>query len=295
MELRALRYFLAVAEELHFGRAADRVGVTQPSLSQQIARLEADLEATLFIRTSRRVSLTPAGAALIPGARRAVIEADRGAHAAREAASGGAGELAIGALGSALNGLLPAVLRAFADTSPGVVIDIRQLDTAEQLAALHDHRLDVGFIRSAQPAPGLQITTLIQEPFVVVLPAKHPLAALGEVSLLALADQPFVLWPRQASVDFYDELIAACRALGFSPDVRFESRGAETMLALVAAGLGVSIQPEPYRNLARGGVAFRPLQGRPLTTALQVATRQGDTSPVLRRFLQVLSDARPPG
>lgn len=244
----------------------------------------------MFTRTSRRVSLTPAGVALIPGARRAVIEVDRAAQAAREAAGGGAGDLAIGALGSALNGVLPSLLRAFAAHSPNVAIDIRQLDTAEQLAALHDRRLDVGFIRSAHPAHGLQITTLIHEPLVAVLPAEHPLAALQEVPLHALAAEPFVLWPRQASVDFYDELIAACRALGFSPEVRFESRGAETLLALIAAELGVSIQPEPYRNLARAGVAFRPLAGRPPTTALQVATRQGDSSPVLHRFLQVLTD-----
>ncbi len=288
MELRALRSFLAVAEELHFGRAAERVGVSQPSLSQHIARLEAELGTALFQRTSRRVRLTPAGAALVPGARRALIEVQRGARAARDAAGGSTGELVIGALGSALNGMLPALVRVFTAQAPDVAIDLRQLDTAEQLAALQDRRLDVGFIRSAEPAPGLVVTSVAEEPLVAVLPADHPLAAGATVALEALADQPFVLWPRQASVGFYDEVITACRHAGFSPHIKFEGRGAETLLGLVAAGLGVSIQPEPYRNLARTGVAFRPLAAPAPTTTLQVAHRRGDLAPVVRRFLAIV-------
>ena len=288
MELRALRSFLAVAEELHFGRAAERVGVSQPSLSQHIARLEAELETALFQRTSRRVRLTPAGAALVPGARRALIEVQRGARAARDAAGGSTGELVIGALGSALNGMLPALVRVFTAQAPDVAIDIRQLDTAEQLAALQDRRLDVGFTRSAEPALGLVVTSVAEEPLVAVLPADHPLAAGATVALEALADQPFVLWPRQTSVGFYDEVITACRHAGFSPHIKFEGRGAETLLGLVAAGLGVSIQPEPYRNLARTGVAFRPLAAPAPTTTLQVAHRRGDPAPVVRRFLAIV-------
>jgi len=288
MELRSLRCFLAVAEELHFGRAAERVGVTQPSLSQQIARLERELGTSLFTRTSRQVRFTPAGRALLPGARRALTEADRAARAAREAAAGASGELAIGAIGSALNGVLPLFVRAFAARSPGVAIDFRQLDTAEQLAALQDHRLDAGFIRSAEPVPGLEISALLSEPFVAVLPADHPLAARARVPLASLAAEPFVLWPRQVSIGFHDELIAACRQLGFSPQVRYEARGAETLLGLIAAGLGVSVQPEPYRNLARAGVAFRPLAEPAPATALQLAIRRGDPSPVLQRFLAVV-------
>jgi len=290
MELRALRCFLAVAEELHFGRAADRIGVTQPSLSQQIARLERELDTLLFTRTSRQVRLTAAGAALAPGARRALTEAERAGHAAREAATGASGELVIGAIGSALNGVLPLLVRAFAARSPGVAVDFRQLDTAEQLAALQDHRLDAGFIRSAEPLPGLAITALLSEPLVAVLPAEHPLAALAQVPLAALAAEPFVLWPRQASIGFHDELIAACRQLGFSPQLRYEARGAETLLALIAAGLGVSVQPEPYRNLARAGVAFRPLANPAPASVLQLATRRGDGSPVLQRFLTVVDE-----
>jgi len=288
MELRALRSFLAVAEELHFGRAAERVGVSQPSLSQHIARLEAELGTALFQRTSRRVRLTPAGAALVPGARRALIEVQRGARAARDAAGGSTGELVIGALGSALNGMLPALVRVFTAQAPDVAIDIRQLDTAEQLAALQDRRLDVGFTRSAEPALGLVVTSVAEEPLVAVLPADHPLAAGATVALEALADQPFVLWPRQASVGFYDEVITACRHAGFSPHIKFEGRGAETLLGLVAAGLGVSIQPEPYRNLARTGVAFRPLAAPAPTTTLQVAHRRGDPAPVVSRFLAIV-------
>jgi DNA-binding transcriptional LysR family regulator len=288
MELRALRSFLAVAEELHFGRAADRVGVSQPSLSQHIAGLEAELGTALFQRTSRRVQLTPAGAALIPGGRRAITEVERGARAVRDAAAGGTGELIIGALGSALNGILPPLVRAFTLQSPDVDVDIRQLDTAEQLTALQDRRLDVGFIRSAQPTPGLFVTPIAEDPLVAVLPADHPLAANARVPLEALAHEPFVLWPRQASVRFYDDVITACRHAGFSPRTRFESRGAETLLGLVAAGLGVSVQPEPYRNLARTGVAFRPLAAPAPTTTLQVSHRRGDPSPVVQVFMAVV-------
>ena len=196
----------------------------------------------------------------------------------------------IGAIGSALNGVLPPLVRSFAAGSPVVVVDFRQLDTAEQLAALRDHRLDAGFIRSAEPVSGLAITTLLDEPLVAVLPADHPLAAHARVPLEALAAEPFVLWPRQASIGFHDELIAACRQLGFSPRIRFEARGAETLLALIAAGLGVSVQPEPYRNLTRAGVSFRPFADAVPTTVLQLATRRGDPSPVLQRFLAVVDD-----
>jgi DNA-binding transcriptional LysR family regulator len=285
MELRALRYFLAVAEELHFGRAANRVGVTQPSLSQQIARLEAELDAALFTRSSRQVRLTPAGAAFLPGARRALIDAERAAHAARGAAEGLSGELIIGAIGSALNGVLPPLIRAFAAQSPGITLDVRQLDTAEQLAALQDNRLDIGFIRAAQPLPGIILATLAHEPLVAVLPAHHPLSALEHVPLTALAKEPFILWHRQASVGFHDEFVAACNARGFNPQAQYEARGAETLLGLVAAGLGVSVQPKPYENLRRTGVAFRPLTAPAITSQLQLATRRGDTSPPLQRFL----------
>lgn len=290
MELRGLRAFLAVAEELHFGRAADQVGITQPSLSQQIARLEAALGATLFERTSRRVQLTSAGAAFLPGARRAVVEAERAARAASDAASGRTGELVIGALGSALNGVLPPLVRAFAAQSPHVKVDIRQLDTARQLVALQDRRLDVGFVRSAQPVPGLVLTTVTEEPLVSVIPTDHPLAARAEVPLSALADEPFVLWPRQANIGFYDEVITSCQRHGFSPHIRFEAQGAETLLGLVAAGLAISIQPQSYANLGRVGVAFRPLASPAPTTTLQVAHQQGDTAPVLHRFLTVIDE-----
>jgi DNA-binding transcriptional LysR family regulator len=288
MELRDLRAFLAVAEELHFGRAADRVRVTQPSLSQRIARLEAELGSVLFERTSRRVQLSSAGLAFLPGARSALVEASRAARAVRDAANGGTGELVIGALGSALNGILPPLVRTFLAQCPNVTVDIRQLDTARQLVALHDRRLDVGFVRSAQPAPGIVVTPMKEEPLVAVLPADHRLAANADVSLAALADEPFVFWPRQVSVGFYDEVVAACRRLGFSPHVRFEAHGAETLLGLIAAGLGVSVQPQSYRNLGRAGVVFRALSDPVLTTTLQVAHRRDNPSPVLQRFRTVL-------
>ncbi len=291
MELRDLRAFLAVAEELHFGRAADRVQVTQPSLSQRIARLETELDAVLFERTSRRVQLTASGAAFLPGARSALFETSRAARAVREAANGITGELVIGALGSALNGVLPPLVRAFVAQSPKVKVDIRQLDTARQLAALRDRHLDVGFVRSAQPALAVVVTSIEEEPMVAVLPADHPCAAHSEVPLAALADEPFVFWPRDVSVGFYDEVIAACRRLGFSPHIRFEAHGAETLLGLIAAGLGVSVQPQSYRNLGRAGVVFRPLSDSLLTTTLQVAHRRDDPSPVLQRFLAVMGQS----
>lgn len=287
---RGLRAFLAVAEELHFGRAADRMGVAQPSLSQQVARLEADIGAVLFERTSRRVQLTSAGAAFLPGARRAVIEAERAARAARDAASGGAGELVIGAIGSALNGILPGLVRAFLGSSRHVRIDIRQLDTVDQLAALLDRRLDVGFVRSAQPTGALIITSVDEEPFVAVLPADHRLAAQAEIALSALAGDPFVLWPRRASTGFYDEVIALCRQQGFSPQMQCEAAGAETLLGLIAAGIGVSIQPASYANLGRAGVVFRPLTGPAPTSTLQIAHRRGNSSPVLMNFLSVVAE-----
>lgn len=292
MGLKRLHSFLVLAEELHFGRAADRIGVTQPSLSQQIARLEADLGAVLFERTSRRVQLTPAGTAFLPGARRAVIEAQRAARAARDAASGGAGELLIGTIGSALNGILPGLLREFTGSNRQVRIDIRQLDTADQLTALLDRRLDVGFVRSAQPTAALTVLPIDEEPFVAVLPADHRLAAQAELALGELAGEPFVLWPRRASTGFYDAVIAMCAEHGFSPRVHWEAAGAETLLGLIAAGVGVSIQPASYANLGRAGVVFRPLAGSVATSTLQVAHRRGAPDPVLARFLSVVEGHR---
>lgn len=286
MELRHLRYFVAVAEELHFGRAAARLRIAQPPLSRQIRDLEGELGCELLHRTPRKVELTPAGTVFLAEARRLLERVEAAIEAARRASRGQYGKLAVGFVPSVSYTELPEVLRGFRERFPEVEVRIKILGPSEQVRALLDGDLDLGFLRGPVGHPKLEMEQVRVEPLLAALPSHHPLATRPELALSALASEPFVFVPRERAPEYYDQLIALCRGAGFSPRVVQEAAQLE-LLSLVAAGFGVSLLPASFRHLRRFGVAFRPLRGRPKSIVV-AAWRRDNDSPSLREFLKVL-------
>lgn len=284
IDTQRLRVFLAVASDLHFSRAAKRLNMSQPALSQQVRMLERDLQVELFVRTSRVVQLTPAGQALLDAAPHALAEIDRAVDATRQAARGVTGRLTVGSVRTGLGGVLPAIMREFAKVHPQVRFELLQLDTALQLRALVDRRIDVGIVRAAAPVASLRFEPLTSEALMVAVPADHPLAAQDTVDPAQLAAEPFVGWPRHLGPEFFDMVIAFCREHGFSPDINTEGSDIDTQLALVAAGFGVSLQPAYYASARPDGVVFQALRGTPPQVSLQLAWRR-DGPPVVEQFV----------
>ena len=282
IDARLWRSFTVVAEELHYGRAADRLHITQPALSRQIRDLERALGVTLFDRTSRRVALSQAGRAVLGQARRALTESDRAIRLARLAAKGDWGELTIGVLPAVALALLPAIIRAYRDTHRSIDVTISESFDDEQLTALAAGRIDAGFLRAAEAPPGIRLQTLLTEQVVAALPADHRLVGHDRLALSELAGEPFVFFPRHRSVLAYDEFIASCRAAGFSPAIVQEASGIAA-LGLVAAGLGVTVVAASYQALSLAGVRFVPVVGHQL--ALQVAWAADSTNAALPGFL----------
>jgi DNA-binding transcriptional LysR family regulator len=283
VDARLWRSFTTVAEELHYGRAAERLHITQPALSRQIRDLERVLGVTLFDRTSRRVLLSRAGQAVLGQARRALAESGRAVRLAQLAAHGDWGELAIAVLPAVAVGLLPPIMRAYRNAHPAIGVTISESFDDEQLAALSAGRIDAGFLRATAAPHGLHLETLLTEPVLAGLPAGHRLARHDRIDLSELAGEPFVLFPRHRSVLGYDEFIAACRAAGFSPDIVQEASGISA-LGLVAAGLGVTVLAASYQALSMEGVRFVPVTGHRLR--LQLAWSAGNTNTALPGFLE---------
>ncbi|WP_416968770.1 LysR family transcriptional regulator [Streptomyces sp. 4F14] len=286
LPLPQLHAFVVLAEELHFGHAAARLGIAQPPLSQQIRRLEEKVGHALFTRTPGRITLTPAGAELLPTARRALTDLAEGLAAARAVGSGQAGRLRIGFAASVALTVLPGLLRTFRDRYPGVHLDIHEMTTAPQLAALHDRTIDIGLLREP-PADetGLGFRTVLTEPFVAVLPSAHPLAARRTVQLAQLADSPFVLLPRAVGPALHDQIIGLCTEAGFTPQVVQHAVEWQTVCALVETGLGVSLAPASIRRIRLKGVAFRRISPGTARTRVAVAWRENDHNPLVTHLL----------
>lgn len=259
VETRLLRQFIAVAEELNFHRAAERLHMAQPPLSQAIRKLEDTLGLSLFERSNRSIALTPAGTAFLVSARRVLAELGDAIREAQAVASGKAGRLAISFVGTA-HDLLPAALRRFRAEYPGIELVLREATTAEQLAAITAGEADIGLMRQ----PGIMIAQLaseilLREPILAALPDDHPLAGPETVSLAALAESDFIGTPRQLGIGFHDQIIGLCRLAGFSPRIVQEARQMQTIASLVASGLGVALIPGSLALMPRPGVAFRPI------------------------------------
>ncbi len=286
LELRQLRTFLAVAAELHFSRAARRLHVSQPALSQQIRALERTLGAALFDRSSRATELTPAGRVLLDAAPRVLFEAERAQSLVTQAANGAVGLLNVGSVGTALASITPRILRSVRAHFPDLQLEVSQQDTAAQLVALADGNLDVGLVRAADETETVAVEHLVSEPLLAALPSDHALAGGASIVPEDLADEPFVLWPRPLGRAFFDIITRYCLDHGFSPRIVAEGADIETQLGLVAAGLGVSLQPSYYANLRPPGVVFLPLEGEVPQIALQVAWRRADRSPAVAHFVE---------
>jgi DNA-binding transcriptional LysR family regulator len=285
MELRQLRYFVAVAEELHFRRAAERLHISQPPLSQQIRALEDELGVALLIRTRRRVQLTPAGEAFLRDARVLLGELDGAVATARRIDAGQTGRLRVGFVGSALLSIVPGTVERFRASRPGVAIELRERSTVDQLRAVAAGLVDVGLVRPPiDDDGGLRAETVLRERTVAALPAGHPLAALGRVPLRRLADEPLVLFPRDQAPGFHDLLIGALADTGAGPRVIQYAPEMLTIIGLVAAGTGVSLVPASVSRLALDGVAYRPVTGAPRSELVAI-TRADDESALVRAFV----------
>ncbi|MDR3709902.1 MAG: LysR family transcriptional regulator [Capsulimonadaceae bacterium] len=287
MELRHLRYFVAVAEELHFGRAAARLHLAQPPLTRQIQQLEMELKAELFQRTKRRVALTEAGRVLLVEARALLEQADGAIVAVRRAALGETGWLGIGFVGTAAYEILPDILRAYRQSYPDVELVLREMNTAAQLEAIHERRIHVGLVRPSLRDTALAHETIQQEPLVIVLWEGHPLAKRAELSIADLREQKFVLYPRTPHPNFSDQTINLCISAGFVPDVVQEAQEIQTAISLVSAGMGVTLAPGSIQRLGWPGIVYKPIAPPTPTSDLIAAYRPDDTSPVLRGFLEV--------
>jgi len=290
MDLRHLRYFVAVAEEGHVTRAAERLGMQQPPLSQQIKALEAELEVQLFRRKPRGVELTEAGASLLVDARRILGEVEGALARAQRTARGEQGRLAVGFTASApFHPFVTRVIRDFRTAHPLVSMTLEESGTAELVADLRSERLDVAFVRSAvSKAEGLAVYNLCGEPLVAALPARHPLARRrgGPLALAELSGEPFVLYRRAAAPGLHDAIVGACQAAGFTPRSEQEAPRITATLNLVAAGLGVTLVPQSLSGQQAGAIAYRPLKGRPrLVAPIRLACRRSTLSAAAQRFV----------
>ena len=283
MELRHLRYFLAVAEELHFGRAAARVFIAQPPLSRQIRDLEEELGVRLFDRDSHGVALTAGGAAFLGEVRRLLEQLDQAIATTRHADRGELGTLRIGYVGSVVYSGLPEIVRAFRARLPRVEVRFQEMSPASQVEALLAFRLDVGFARGPVDEPALAVQTVLDETLVAALPLGHALCSRRDVKLSMLAREPFALTARVRGRGFHDYILTLCRSAGFSPSVVQEGSHFD-VLSLVAAGAAVAIVPTSLREIRPADVVYRPLRERPRTQVV-MATRKGASSPVLREFV----------
>ena len=294
IELRHLRYAVTVADEGHMTRAAERLGIQQPPLSQQIAKLEAIVGAPLFKRLPRGVALTDAGQTFVERARTILHDVDLAIEATRRNARGEEGSLAIGFTSSAaFHPLVTSAVRSLGETSPNVVLKLEEASTPDLITMMHSGLLDVAFVRSpVAQSSGLIISRILDEEMLVALPDRHPLATTrGEnpVQLSELANEPFILYRRPSGPGLYDGIIAACLAAGFSPKIRHEAPRLLSTLSLVAAGLGISIIPGSIARLETNGIAYLSLDPRAnLIAPLYLAQRDEQPSGALRLFADIV-------
>ena len=292
IELRPLRYFVAVAEEMHFGRAAARLHMTQPPLSQTIQALESQLGTPLFSRTRRSVALTAAGRALLPEAQRLLMQAESLPALVQRAAAGESGQLRLAFVSSADYSVLPVALREFRSAYPAVQIDLREATSDVQLEELAAGNIDLGIL--IPPVPDKLKTILdyfpvLTEPLVLALPADSKLAtATRKVSLKSCAGLPLIIFPRRLAPALHDQILGCFRDAGLTPSIEQEAIQMQTIVGLVAAGMGIALVPQSVSNLKRPGVEYRALKEASPLVEIGLAWRRDNTSPVLQAFLDLI-------
>lgn len=293
MELRHLRYFVAVAEELHFTRAAERLHIGQPPLSQQIAALETELGARLLERSKRSVRLTEAGRLFLADARRILALSEQAAVNARRAARGEAGELRIGfTFSTPFTPLFASVINRYRQQFPAVTLTLHEMATQRQIEAIGQRTLDLGFVRPPEQSPPdtVRLTTLRQDPLLLVLPVNHPLAAKPAIAIRDLAGAPFVMYPKNAGTGIYPQIFRLCAAAGFVPHVAQEAGEAPAIIGLVAAGCGIAVLPASFDSIRLEGVCYRRLADPAASTSLLLAHRRGPHEALIDAFV-TLADA----
>jgi len=288
VDLRQLRQLVAVAEELNFHRAAERLNMSQPPLSQTIRSIEEELGAPLFTRTRRKVELTQPGRVLLDQAHRVLSQMDRALAAARGAAQGMTARLSIGFVASSTYEILPAILRHFRQRHPAVDLHLEELNTVDQTDALLQRRIDVALNRPPTFfTSGIMQETLVRERLIAALPADHPLAARKSLRLRDLREERFLLIPPRWGTGYHTRVLDACQEAGFVPRIEQEPKYMHTLVGLVAAGMGVALVPDSLANLTPKGCVYRVLADRTqsLTMDLGAAWHANDTAPALHAFL----------
>ncbi|QAU33211.1 LysR substrate-binding domain-containing protein [Janthinobacterium sp. 17J80-10] len=287
MELRHLRYFVAVAEELHFTRAAERLHIGQPPLSQQIQALEQEVGARLLDRSRRWVRLTEAGKLFLQDARRILALAEAATDTARRAERGEIGELRIGFTPSTLfMPLFPSVINAYRKQFPNVTLTLKEMVTMRQIDAMDQRQLDIGFIRppAAEIPRGISLTTLQHDPLTLVAPVNHRLARKATITISDLAEEAFVMFLQDVGTGTYPQILRLCREAGFSPKIAMEAREPSIIIGLVAAGCGISILPESFKCIRIKGVCYRPISGASAVMQLMLASRNDAATPLVTAF-----------
>src|SRR5271155_1532646 len=286
IELRHLRYFLAVADTLHFSKAAQRLGIAQPPLSQQIRRLEELLGHRLFDRTTRGVKLTLAGHLLAERARSTLEKVQEDLAQVRRLGRGEEGTLTVGFSGSVMFTELPAAIQSYRRRYPKVELRLRELVTTAQITALLNGTLDLAFLRDGDPTEGIRITTLLKEKYVAVLPEAHPLAQRRSLSVKALEGEPFIMFARRMGPLAYDRTIACCERSGFRPNIVQDAPQWLTLVRLVAAGLRVTLAPACVARVAMPGAVYRAVKAACRTT-IDLGVKAGTESVLARNFIEI--------
>ncbi|MBW4562637.1 MAG: LysR family transcriptional regulator [Mojavia pulchra JT2-VF2] len=289
MELRHLRYFIAVAEELHFSRAAERLHIAQPPLSQQIQQLEAELGVELFDRkTKRQVQLTAAGQVFLQEAYQLLAQLDKAIDLTQRTGRGERGQLRIGFTSLVSYDVLPVILRSFREQFPEVELILQELSTTQQEQALGDRSIHVGFAHPPLENNTLSQECIQQEPLIVALSETHSLAKQERISVRSLADESFIMFPRHLGPGLYDQIVSLCQLGNFSPKVAQEAIQMQTIIGLVSAGIGIAIVPSSLQNFQRSGVVYCLVQEKTPLVETSVVWQQENITPVIREFLQVV-------
>jgi len=289
IELRQLRQFIAVAEELSFRRAADRLHMAQPPLTVTIKQIEEELGTLLIERTNRIERLTPAGLVFLEECKRTVMQAERAIVAARRAGAGLSGALRVTFVASAAREILPAILRAFREQYPEVELTLTEAMTAQQIAQLKADQADVGFvIPPLRDADGLSLEVLTRNQMVAALPENHPLAQRQSIALADLASEPWVLFPARQGPGLHERVLTACAQAGFVPRVGQEALQMDTIASLVAGGMGVGLVTRIIATANRPGVVFRDLTGTGTPVEYELAIAHGRSTPLLDAFITVI-------
>lgn len=291
MELRLLHYFVTLAEELHFSRAAQRLSISQPPLSVAIRQLEQELQAQLFERSSKGVRLTAAGEHLLGKARQLLALSRQAAQETRDVALGTRGHLRLGFVGSSLYRGLPQALEQFQLAHPQVRVDMLEANSAEQILDLQQMRLDMALVHSIQPPEGIASQLIVEEPFVVCLPERHALQASDAVDLAELRNDRLILFSSLVSPAYHQRIYEMCLAHGFAPEVRHEVRHWLSVISLVSLGQGVALVPAALERVGMPRLAFRPLRGSHPSSEMLAMWRRTPDNPLVQALLACLQQA----